>query len=64
MTDPVRTAAIIELQNYIKKNVGKKQVMQKIADASTSNMMVKSENKKPLMSNEDFSKMAFDDNRH
>ena len=24
MADPVRTAAIVELQNFIKKNVGKK----------------------------------------
>ena len=41
MTDPVRAAAIIELQNFIKKNVGKKVVMKKIAGDSTESMMVK-----------------------
>lgn len=35
MTDPVRTAAILELQNFIKKNVGKKQMLNKIAEEST-----------------------------
>lgn len=41
MTDPVRTVAIIELQNFIKKNVGKKQKAMKITDKSTADLMVK-----------------------
>ena len=49
MTDPVRTAAIIELQNFIKKNVGKKQMMNKIADEGTHKMLVKSFTKPQIM---------------
>lgn len=45
MTDPVRTAAIIELQNFIKKNVGKKQILSKIAQEGSNSMMVQSINK-------------------
>ncbi|CDW83757.1 UNKNOWN [Stylonychia lemnae] len=48
ITDPVRTAAIIELQNFIKKNVGNKKVMSRIAEESTHKMMVSSKNKRAL----------------
>lgn len=44
IADPVRTAAIIEIQNFIKKNVGKKKLMVNIAEQSTKRMMVRSKN--------------------
>ena len=45
----MRTAAIIELQNFIKKNVGKKVIMNKIADESKNKMLVRSENKQNII---------------
>jgi hypothetical protein len=62
MTDPVRTTAIIELQNFIKKNVGKKQLMNKLAAQGASKSMVRSHNKGGLM-DDNFSKIASNVNK-
>jgi hypothetical protein len=46
MTDPVRTAAIIELQNHIKNTIGKQKIVnKKLDEGNSSRFFVKEGNK-------------------